>query len=122
MKPCTFAGWLLDVTSKNKNAKLTPEEKKQTERYTYVALISFFLGLSVADYTDNNRWESFIYADKLDLTNHVPFGEYSTLERCREASLRLMSQVGWSKTGDYECAKNCKDDGTLPKVCETTSR
>lgn len=64
-----------------------------------------------------DEWTGFAYPNKNDLSKHIEVGTFSSLEQCRDAASAAIDPA----RGDYECGLDCKP-GTLPRVCEKTSR
>lgn len=69
-----------------------------------------------------DQWEGFVYPDASDLTIHKSAGVFDLLEACRQASVRLLRNLGALKNGDYECGLNCETKAKYGglKVCEET--
>ena len=70
----------------------------------------------------SDRWESFVYPNRNDLTVHINGGQWSTLEDCRNASLLGLRVAGRLEIGTYECGLNCKPFTEDMKMCEKTTR
>ncbi len=85
--------------------------------------ICALLGLLLAG-CRQDRWAGFVYPDRGNLTVHREIGEFTTLETCRIAARKYLSDLGAIDTGDYECGKNCRSRRDLPgiKVCKETLR
>ena len=82
------------------------------------------LGLLSLSGCGSNSWESFVYPNRNDLTQHRSLGSFSSLEACRAAARRYLADLGALQRGDYECGKNCKDSSSLrgTRVCDETVR
>ena len=66
---------------------------------------------------NNEKWTGFFYPDKNDLTVDEEFGEYSSLEACRQAANNKMAN---NDNADYECGLNCDKSKGKPYICEKT--
>jgi hypothetical protein len=82
------------------------------------------LGLFSLSGCESNRWESLVYPNKNDLTQHRSLGSFPSLEACRAAARRYLADLGALERGDYECGKNCKDSTSFReiRICDETLR
>jgi hypothetical protein len=71
-----------------------------------------------------DEWEGFVYPNKNNLTEHINIGVFKSLESCRAAALKKLSQVSSIEEGDYECGLNCgfRDGMGDLRVCKKTER
>jgi hypothetical protein len=75
-------------------------------------------------YGCGERWEGYVYPDKLNLTRHVHIGTYSSLSDCRAAAKSNLTTLNALTRGDYECALDCDgaSSSPLPRICKRTER
>ena len=78
-----------------------------------IHIVPMLLYLSIILTGCSDRWQSKVYLNKQNLTNHRIIGEFSSLEECRDASLNYLRGIKALDTGDYECGKNCKYNSDL---------
>jgi len=67
-------------------------------------------------------WLGFLYPDRNDLTAHIEYGAFESLEKCRMSAMQIIGAAGWPNA-TWECGLNCEppsSDGGL-WVCEATS-
>lgn len=69
------------------------------------------------------RWEGFVYPNKLNLTINQSIGEFESLKSCRSASQQMLYQLNAQNSGDYECGLNCEYSSTYGiNICEETQK
>lgn len=73
------------------------------------------------NFSENGSWEAIVYPRKSDLKDWLLLGEFGTLTDCREASKAYLTKIGSVKTGDYECALECKID-EYGRLCKATQQ
>lgn len=69
----------------------------------------------------SESWEGYAYPNKNDLGQHIALGQFSSLEECRAAAVDTLRRVSTERKGDYECARDCRDESGL-RVCAETTR
>lgn len=66
------------------------------------------------------EWLGFVYPNPNNLLRHEVVGSFGSLNECLAAVRAETASSGRHRGGTYECSLNCRDDGTLPMVCERT--
>ena len=83
------------------------------------------LALALAACSGGEEWSGAVYPDRRNLLVHEWLPPNTSLDACREASLRYIALREW-EDADYECGLNCRPynraapDGL--RVCEITTR
>lgn len=67
-----------------------------------------------------DRWEGIAYPNKHNLSTFLRLGEWPTLEACRAGTVEVITKLGWTNSGTYECGLNCRPFADDMKMCEKT--
>ena len=70
-----------------------------------------------------DKWEGIVFIDRDNLLMYHTTGEVESLEKCRDASMKMLKNLDALDKGFYECGKNCKDgSNSYERGCEETER
>lgn len=69
------------------------------------------------------EWTSLIYPDKNNTKRSKKHLLYTTLEECKQGSIKELEKLGLQESGDYQCGLNCKfHEGMKIDICEKLAK
>ncbi|MGM0518733.1 MAG: hypothetical protein ACQERD_03700 [Campylobacterota bacterium] len=69
---------------------------------------------------EDEQWHSFIYPDKSNTKRNLKSPMvFSSLEECKEESIKQLKRMEITKVGTFKCGLNCTfHEGMKTEVCE----
>ncbi|MGA1931332.1 hypothetical protein ACH5BF_01220 [Arcobacter sp. YIC-464] len=70
--------------------------------------------------SEEEKWHSFIYPDKQNTKRNMKSPmSFSSLQQCKEESIKQLETMGISNSGTFKCGLNCEfHDGMKLEICE----
>ena len=80
----------------------------------------FLSGCFSGEEQEEQKWHSFIYPDKSNTKRNLKSPMYfSSLEECKEESIKQLERMELTGIGTFKCGLNCEfHDGMQLEVCE----